>query len=903
MTPLRRPTPRSPGIGSGTGGVGRLVLTLTLCGWLKLQGEVLPTAVALPVTQQEFTLKMPRTATYRVESPLMIGLQAIRAESISGAGAGAGAGRELWFGPRLVLSVEPGTDWQSLVAGRPIAWLREVAPGMHLFDAGEAIVALREAAALAERPEVRESRPVLWQSPALHRPLAAPRNDPKFGALWHLENRWPDGGRRGPDLNARAAWNHTRGQGVVVAVADDGVDLGHPEFTRAAEVPHHYSFTSGTTNGTPSSAADYHATLVAGFIAARDNNRVGIAGMAPRASLASWKIFNGSLMPPLFDDELMEMFRYRTQDVWVQNHSWGNAEAEPLAVTSVEQVGIDSALNSGRGGLGVVMVRSAGNGRRDLQNANDDGYANDPRVIAVGAVDSSGRVAEYSNAGACLLVSGFGGGNDRELTSTDRVGGAGQNTRTDGTDAGDYWTSTSLSGTSFSAPQISGLVALLLAANPALSVRDVQQILILAARHWDLQDPDLVQNGGGFRHAHNVGFGVPDAGVAVDLARAWRPRPALVEQRLASTEQRSIVDDGMWVVLEGNGVTPALRSVPSTPSLGLLVDLGTEELPLVDVGYATNELAIDLTGRAALVLRGPPGDFPDDRNTFARKLERVADAGAEYAVVCNDRDGVVRLTMAQTGFTRIPAVMVNQIDGEAIRNQLASEPTTTVRWSWQSATYEFGVDRPLACEHVGVRLSSTHQRRGDLQVTLRSPVGTVSILQRLCLDIVPSPAEWTYWSTRHFGESAQGTWTVAVTDGDGGMSGMVTGVELIIRGVELLDSDADGLDDEWEQQWLGGLEQGARLDPDGDGYTNGQEQLMGTDPTSAPMLDLWSSLVEGGGVLLTWNARPGATYVITAAETLSSAYTVLQTIEADVPSMEWVVPSSATERYFRVMGD
>jgi len=48
-----------------------------------------------------------------------------------------------------------------------------------------------------------------------------------------------------------------------------------------------------------------------------------------------------------------------------------------------------------------------------------------------------------------------------------------------------------------------------------LTCRDVQQILILSSRHFDLADPDLRTNGAGFRFSHNVGFGVPDAGRAV----------------------------------------------------------------------------------------------------------------------------------------------------------------------------------------------------------------------------------------------------------------------------------------------------------------------------------------------------------------------------------------------------
>jgi len=64
-----------------------------------------------------------------------------------------------------------------------------------------------------------------------------------------------------------------------------------------------------------------------------------------------------------------------------------------------------------------------------------------------------------------------------------------------------------------------GLAALILSANTNLTYRDVQQILILSARHFDFADPDVATNGAGLKMSHNLGFGIPDAGVAVNLAR------------------------------------------------------------------------------------------------------------------------------------------------------------------------------------------------------------------------------------------------------------------------------------------------------------------------------------------------------------------------------------------------
>src|SRR6185295_8087289 len=102
-----------------------------------------------------------------------------------------------------------------------------------------------------------------------------------------------------------------------------------------------------------------------------------------------------------------------------------------------------------------------------------------------------------------------------ELFSTDRSGsdfGFNQGIIFPGReDLSDYVFTSAFTGTSAAAPEISGLVALLLSANPQLTYRDVQQILINCSKQWDLNDADLIRNGAGFFVSHNTGFGLPDA--------------------------------------------------------------------------------------------------------------------------------------------------------------------------------------------------------------------------------------------------------------------------------------------------------------------------------------------------------------------------------------------------------
>ena len=141
--------------------------------------------------------------------------------------------------------------------------------------------------------------------------------------------------------------------------------------------------------------------------------------------------------------------------------------------------------------------------------------------MTVGAVDATGRVSGFSNAGACVLCAGLIGevAGDNPVHSTDRMGSLGWNRKSslDDPEVGSYHT-IERGGTSFTAPQISGVVALILSANSGLTYRDVQQVLVHASRHFDFEDPFLATNAAGYWFSNNTGFGVPDTGAAVLLA-------------------------------------------------------------------------------------------------------------------------------------------------------------------------------------------------------------------------------------------------------------------------------------------------------------------------------------------------------------------------------------------------
>jgi hypothetical protein len=79
------------------------------------------------------------------------------------------------------------------------------------------------------------------------------------------------------------------------------------------------------------------------------------------------------------------------------------------------------------------------------------------------------------------------------------------------------------------------------------------------------------------------------------------------------------------------------------------------------------------------------------------------------------------------------------------------------------------------------------------------------------------------------------------------------------------DSDGDGLPDAWELEHFGSLAQTASGDPDGDGFTNEQEYLAGTDPLNGLVIEI----VGEGPVTLRFDATSNTTYSILHSSSLA----------------------------------
>jgi subtilisin-like proprotein convertase family protein len=329
--------------------------------------------------------------------------------------------------------------------------------------------------------------------------------DSMLPSQWHLgSGTW--------SVNIGNIWNDYTGDGVVVGLLDDGFDYTHPDLAPNYRHDLDYDFADNDGDSRDSLTQNKHGTAVMGLIGADDNGS-GTVGVAFDADLVGYRIEYGTVAIT----HIAEALEGAVGNVDVLNNSWGFTRPFSLNFSRPGFERFENALmdlaKDGRDGLGTVTLFAGGNDREDGESGNYHNLQNSPYTISVGATDQDGTYSYFSSPGASLLVSAPGTG----LLTTDKTGVAGY-------DSGDY---AYFSGTSASTPVVSGIVALMLEANPDLGYRDVQEILAYSARHNDPSSTGWAYNGagnwngGGLHFSHDYGFGLVDAHAAVRLAESW----------------------------------------------------------------------------------------------------------------------------------------------------------------------------------------------------------------------------------------------------------------------------------------------------------------------------------------------------------------------------------------------
>ncbi|AAZ28353.1 S8 family serine peptidase [Colwellia psychrerythraea] len=278
-------------------------------------------------------------------------------------------------------------------------------------------------------------------------------NDTYYNNAWHLNK-----------MQLPTAWETAKGNGVVVAILDTGVNSNHTDLSANM-----IAGWNSVSRNSETSDIYGHGTKVAGVVAAISDNNNGVTSIAWHASIMPIRITNDSSGYAYWSDIANGL-------TWAADNGADIANISYQVTTSSSVTNAAQYMRS-KGGL---VVASAGNSGADL-NCTDN-----PSIITVSATDSADNKASWSDYGNCIDVSAPGSG----IWTTTKSGGYG-----------------AVNGTSFASPATAATLALIKSANLNLSNDELENILEASA--------DKSKNGGVFNSYY--GHGRIDAAAAVAM--------------------------------------------------------------------------------------------------------------------------------------------------------------------------------------------------------------------------------------------------------------------------------------------------------------------------------------------------------------------------------------------------
>ncbi|XP_061719470.1 furin-like protease 1 isoform X1 [Cydia pomonella] len=333
-------------------------------------------------------------------------------------------------------------------------------------------------------------------------------NDPKWPHMWYL-NR---GG--GLDMNVIPAWREgITGRGVVVTILDDGLETDHPDLINNYDRMASYDVNSHDPDPQPRYDmidSNRHGTRCAGEVAATANNSLCAVGVAFGASVGGVRMLDGDVT----DAVEARSLSLNPQHVDIYSASWG-PDDDGKTVDGPGELAHRAFLEGvtkGRSGKGSIFVWASGNGGREHDNCNCDGYTNSIWTLSISSATERGEVPWYSEMCSSTLAATYSSGalNEKQVVTTDLH----------------HSCTAGHTGTSASAPLAAGICALALQANRELTWRDMQHIVVRTARPERLSaGGEWRVNGVGRNVSHSFGYGLLDAAGMVRMARSWKTVP------------------------------------------------------------------------------------------------------------------------------------------------------------------------------------------------------------------------------------------------------------------------------------------------------------------------------------------------------------------------------------------
>ncbi|KAK9890396.1 hypothetical protein WA026_010488 [Henosepilachna vigintioctopunctata] len=277
-----------------------------------------------------------------------------------------------------------------------------------------------------------------------------------------------------------------------------------------------------------------HGTRCAGEVAATSNNSVCALGIAHGAQVGGVRMLDGDVT----DAVEARSLSLNPHHIDIYSASWG-PDDDGKTVDGPGELArraFIEGVTKGRNGKGSIFVWASGNGGRDQDNCNCDGYTNSIYSLSISSATEHGHVPWYSEACSSTLASTYSSGavGEKQVVTTDLR----------------FACTSSHTGTSASAPLAAGICALALEANPNLTWRDMQHIVVRTARPENLIAPDWQTNGVGRNVSHSFGYGLMDAHAMVRLARHWKTVPEQNKCEIAAPHDQKAIPAKSVVILK-----------------------------------------------------------------------------------------------------------------------------------------------------------------------------------------------------------------------------------------------------------------------------------------------------------------------------------------------------------------
>ena len=408
-----------------------------------------------------------------------------------------------------------------------------------------------------------------------------PSPDPLMSEAWHFNNTGQnsfanESGEAGEDSSVLSAQNQGyTGSGVRIAIADNGTETTHEDLKSNELAGEHRNYSSSNSSFwrgslpivSQTNPENAHGTAVAGLAAAVGFNGIGSRGTGHGAKFAAFKILG--FTESTYSSALAKQIDVHDGNFDIFNFSFGTMGCQFVENVPTLFNAIDYGTTELRSGKGAAYIKSSGNeylmyrqlcslNAADLSgtagNTNFDMNMSHPGYIVVGAINAMGVKASYSTPGSGLWVSAPGGedGDEKpamittDLSSCNR-GFSRISSLSNSFERG--WDSlnikcnytSNMNGTSSAAPVLSGITALIMQANPLLTLRDIKHILASTSDKVDYSLTDILEhplgstyelaghdydlkwtsNSAGYKFSNWYGFGRVNALEAVLMASTY----------------------------------------------------------------------------------------------------------------------------------------------------------------------------------------------------------------------------------------------------------------------------------------------------------------------------------------------------------------------------------------------